>query len=92
MGNGYEKRFGITYVGFNTQKRTPKLSLLRDQQAELMTQYRLARAARKPTPGWVRADSATVGLAAIESQVSSTLRIEPAKDHEDYRACLNPDG
>ncbi len=24
--DGYEKRFGITYVDFKTQKRTPKLS------------------------------------------------------------------
>lgn len=27
-GDGYEKRFGITYVDFATQKRTPKLSAL----------------------------------------------------------------
>jgi len=26
--DGYEKRFGITYVDFKTQKRTPKLSAL----------------------------------------------------------------
>jgi beta-glucosidase len=24
--DGYEKRFGITYVNFTTEKRTPKLS------------------------------------------------------------------
>jgi len=26
MADGYEKRFGIVYVDFKTQKRTPKLS------------------------------------------------------------------